>query len=1077
MQVVGSKPKAQRNNKPRSDSAKTPAPGAHKTSRPPPKKQPFLTVGIGASAGGLAAFKGFFANMPADTGMAFVLVQHLDPHHDSLLVELLRPHASMPVMEARDRVKVEKNHIFVIPPDATLTMEGDVLRVSSPAPERAHRRPIDTFFSSLADNQEDCAVGIILSGVGSDGTLGVKAIKEHGGFTLAQAEFDATAMSGMPQSAAATGLVDCVLAVEAMPAKLVEYQCHLGEVEERKDPDGIRDDAKEHLAAITSLLRQRIKHDFSGYKPNTLIRRIQRRMQVLQIETVPAYVEHLRREKEESDVLFRELLIGVTRFFRDEDAFEALKTTILPSLLANKKANEPIRVWVAGCATGEEVYSIAILLQETLEEHNAVHPIAVFGTDIDAQAIALARAACYRKMDGVSPNRLDRWFVKDKEDYRPLATIRDMCIFSTHSVVKDPPFSKLDLASCRNVLIYLDNDLQHRVLQTFHYALRPGGYLFLGPSESVSRDAKLFVVVDKKHRILQRQDHVRATLPEFQPAALPRTIAPTPPLAAHGEDRIDRSARRVMDKHSPAYFVIDKNHDILRFSGGEAGPYLEPSPGAASLNLFDILRKSLRPQVRIAVQKSFDSRQMVVDENLANRIDGQRRSITLIVEPIVESTLPGGLFVVAFRERGQLPDMAEGPDTPSAVFDPNAEALQQELRAVKAQAQATRDELENYIEEMKSVTEEYQSVNEEFQSTNEELETSKEEMQSVNEELQTVNNELYGKNEQLTHVNSDLQNLLDNTQIATIFLDDDLRIKNFTPAAMELFPLRDSDRGRALTEIVTRLTYDELRDDVRKVQRTLSAVEHEVSLKDESATFIMRIRPYRTIKNVITGVVITFTDITQRKRHDDHVQALMREMTHRTNNLFAVIQAMARQTVKHSADLTDFEVRFGDRIRGLSHSNDLLIKQDWQGVRLEELVHAQLAPFVESDKRRLEVDGPAVTMATEVVQTLGLALHELATNASKYGALSVPEGKIVLHWNFYKGTPEPERFRLIWRERSGPTVKPPKRKGFGSFVLEQMMKRGIDATGKIDFAADGISWTLDMPASYAVRVEEQRKES
>ena len=1009
--------------------------------------------------------------MPADTGMAFVLVQHLDPDHNSLLVELLRPHASMPVMEARDRVKVEKNHIFVIPPDATLTMEGDVLRISSPAPERAHRRPIDTFFSSLADNQEDCAVAIILSGVGSDGTLGVKAIKEHGGFTLAQAEFDATAMSGMPQSAAATGLVDCVLAVEAMPAKLVEYQCHLGEVEERKDPDGIRDDAKEHLAAIMSLLRQRIKHDFSGYKPNTLIRRIQRRMQVLQIETVPAYVEHLRREKEESDVLFRELLIGVTRFFRDEDAFEALKTTILPSLLANKKANEPIRVWVVGCATGEEVYSIAILLQETLEEHNAVHPIAVFGTDIDAQAITFARAAGYRKMDGLSPSRLERWFLKDKEDYYPLATIRDMCVFSAHSVVKDPPFSKLDLASCRNVLIYLDNDLQHRVMQTFHYALRPGGYLFLGPSESVSRDAKLFAVVDKKHRILQRQDNVRATLPEFQRAALPRTIEPTSPLAARVEDRIDRSARRVMDKHSPAYFVIDKNHDILRFSGGEAGPYLEPSPGAASLNLFDILRKSLRSQVRIAVQKSFDSRQMVVDENLAIRIDGKRRSITLIVEPIVESTLPGELFVVAFRERGQLPDMAEGGDTLSAVSDPTAEAFQQELRAAKAQAQATSDELENHIEEMKSMTEEYQSVNEELQSSNEELETSKEEMQSVNEELQTVNNELHGKNEQLTHVNSDLQNLLDSTQIATIFLDDDLRIRNFTPAAMDMFPLRDSDRGRALTEIVTRLTYDELQDDVRKVQRTLSAVEHEVSLKDESATFIMRIRPYRTIKNVITGVVITFNDITGRKQQDDHLQALMREMAHRTNNLFAVIQGIARQTVKHSVDLTDFEARFGNRIQGLSHSNDLLIKHDWHGVRLDALVHAQLAPFVELDQKQLEMDGPAVTMANEIVQSLGLALHELATNASKYGALSVPEGKIVLHWKFYEGTPGPECFRLIWRERSGPTVKPPKRIGFGSFVLEQMMKRGKDTNVKIDFAPDGVIWTLDMPASYAVRVE------
>jgi two-component system CheB/CheR fusion protein len=1071
MRVVDeSPPKKRASGSLRSAKKEASVPEADKAGHTARKPHPFLIVGIGASAGGLAAFKSFFANLPADSGMAFVLVQHLAASHKSLLVELLKPHAPVPIVAAQDGIEVEKNHIYVIPPDATLTMEGNVLRVDSPAPERPYRRPIDAFFLSLAENQTDCAVGIVLSGVGSDGAIGVQAIKEHGGFTLAQADYDATAMSGMPQSATSTGSVDYVLAVEAMAATLIEYQGHLGKVGSHKDADGVRDDAQGHLTTITSLLRQRVKHDFSGYKPNTLVRRIQRRMQVLQIETVPAYVERLKREKEESDVLFRELLISVTRFFRDEEAFEALVKTILPSVLAKKDSSEPIRVWVVGCATGEETYSIAIALHEMLQAHGVIRSISIFGTDIDARAIAFARAARYRKLDGLSRERIDRWFVKNKDDYSPIPTIRDMCVFSEHSVVKDPPFSKLDLLSCRNVLIYLDQNLQRRVMQTFHYALRPGAHLFLGPSESVSREANLFTVVDKKHRILQRQDNVRETLPGLQYSTTRQTVE-TVTIPARIEDILDRSARRIMERHSPAYFVINKNHDILRFSGGEAAPYLEPSAGAASLNMFSILRKTLRSQVRAAVQKSFDTHLAVIDENLVIRIDGQPRSITLIVERIVEHTLPDDLFVVAFRDNGRLPEDAGADHTVLVGSDANQETLKEELRLVIAQAQATSDDLENHIEEMKSMTEEYQSVIEELQSSNEELETSKEEMQSVNEELQTINGEMQGKNEELMHVNSDMQNLLDSTQIATIFLDDDLRIKNFTPAAMDMFPLRDSDRGRSLTEIVTHLTYDELRRDVTKVQRTLVPTEREVSLKDQTATFIMRIRPYRTVKNVITGVVITFSDITGRKRQQDHLQDLMGEMAHRTNNLFAVIQAMARQTVKHSTDLKDFETRFGNRIHGLSQSNDLLIKQEWHGVRLEELIRAQLAPFVDSDQERLEMKGPAVNINSKVVQSLGLALHELATNASKYGALSVPDGKIRVHWKFFEGAVQPDRLRLIWQESSGPPVKPPNRKGFGSFVMEEMMKRGMDATVKIDFAPNGVVWTLDIPSAYAVRTE------
>jgi two-component system, chemotaxis family, CheB/CheR fusion protein len=526
-----------------------------------------------------------------------------------------------------------------------------------------------------------------------------------------------------------------------------------------------------------------------------------------------------------------------------------------------------------------------------------------------------------------------------------------------------------------------------------------------------------------------------------------------------------------MDKYSPAYFVIDKNHDILQFSGGEAAPYLEPSSGAATLGLFSLLRKTLRSQVRAAVQKAIGTKRTVIEESLAISVDGRPRSISLIVEPIVESGLADDLFIVAFREGDRLPDGTQGAHHATATVNVDEEALQEELRIAKVQTRAASDELENYIEQMKSMTEEYQSVIEELQSANEELETSKEEMQSINEELLTVNNELHGKNDQLVVVNSDMQNLLDSTQIATIFLDERMRIRNFTPAAMELFPLRDNDRGRALTEIVTLLTYDELRNDVTKVLRTLAVVERELALKDETAFFTMRIRAYRTIKNAITGVVITFVDITEAKRHQDHVESLMGEMSHRTRNLFAVIQAMARLTIRHSADLQDFEARFGDRILGLSQSNDLLVKQDWHGVRLSQLIEAQLAPFIVPKGQQLELNGPDVFLAAEVVQIIGLALHELATNATKHGALSVPEGKIALSWSFHEGGIAPDYFHLTWQERNGPAVEPPKRKGFGNFVMEQMVKREIDATVKTSFAPGGIVWTLDMPATYAVRFQ------
>jgi two-component system, chemotaxis family, CheB/CheR fusion protein len=846
------------------------------------RRAPSLVVGIGASAGGLAAFKSFLAHTPADTGMAFVLVQHLDPHHKSLLVELLGAQSPIPVVEARDGLMVKANCVFVIPPDATLTIVDGTLRLASPAPDRAHRRPIDTFFASLAADFDERAVAIVLAGVGSDGTAGIKSIKEHGGLTMAQAEFDAIALQGMPSSAAATGQVDQVVPVEIMAAKLADYHKHLIEVAGKKDGNGQRKDVQEHLASVTSLLHARSEHDFSGYKEATLIRRLQRRMQVLNMDTAADYVERLRVDRSEIEALFQELLIGVTQFFRDPEAFEALMAIAIVPIVSAKSEKEPIRIWVPGCSTGEEVYSIAILLREAMQTSGRNRDVKIFGTDIDANAVAAARAGRYRMAaSGMSRARFEQWFTRDGDDYCPVPEIRDMCVFSTHSLVKDPPFSRLDLISCRNVLIYLGEELQDRLMRTFHYGLSPGGYLFLGTAESVTRNSRLFTALDKKHRILQCRD-TGANLPAFQPRRVPAPESPPPPAVQRRhptDDWIEKAVGRVMQHYAPAYFVIDHNHEITRFSGAETGPYLEPSQGAANLNLFSIMHKTLRPAVRAAVNQALADCQRVVNENLSIRIDGEVRALTLIVEPIggPNETKPGGSCVVAFRDTSPL--TADGSvEAVTTSSDTSVQALERELRGIKAQLEAATDELQTRIEDMKSTTEEFQAVNEELQSANEELETSKEEMQSINEELQTINGELSSKNELLTRLNSDVQNLLESTQIATVFLDQQLRIKHFTPALTELFPVRDSDRGRPMNHIVSALDYTEILADAEKVQREGVVIERDLALKGGARSFVMHIRPYRTVKNDIDGVVITFVDITDRKRAEHsmaHFQAIV----------------------------------------------------------------------------------------------------------------------------------------------------------------------------------------------------------
>ncbi len=1025
-----------------------------------------LIVGIGASAGGLAAFKSFLANLPVDTGMAFVLVQHLAPDHKSLLVELLAAKSPLPVVTAMDGMAVKPNSVYVIPPDATLTIVGGVLRIVTPAPARQDRRPIDAFFVSLAEDQGECAVGIILAGVGSDGSLGIRAIKEHAGLTMAQAEFDHHAMSGMPSSANATGMVDQVMPVEAMPQRLIGYAKLLTSCGEHANKDGLRNDIHERLPEIMSLLKASVKHDFSGYKQATMTRRLQRRMLVLQIDRIDDYIDRLGKEPAEAATLFQEVLIGVTEFFRDTEAFEALKKLVIGPILASKKSNDIVRVWIAGCSTGEEVYSIAILIKEALSVHPDGRSIAVkiFGTDIDARAINFARAGHYRSAEsGLSPERAARWFTSDGINVSPVREIREMCVFSTHSIIKDPPFSRLDLISCRNVLIYLDNDLQSRVARTFQYALNAGGYLFLGTSEGIGRHASSFAVLDKTHRIFQRNNDEKFALPLSKPSAdltgRRSSIEPSDHPAFKLHDWIDTSVRRFMDHYAPAYFVIDRENEILRFSGSEARHYLEPSPGTANLHLYGILQKTLRPAVRSAVQHALETRKTVITENLVAEIDGKSRAVSLIVEPIVEGVTEGAnLCIVAFRE--SAPFSVTAAVDPQIDSNPNASVvLEKELQATRFQLRAASDELETLLEDMNAANEEFQAVNEELQSSNEELETAKEEMQSINEELQTVNSELAGKNDQLTRLNSDLRNLLDSTRIATVFLDDDLCIRHFTPALTELFPLRRADRGRPITEIVNLLDYASLKQDVTQVQTSHAMAEHEVSLKDKSAAFLLRIQPYRTLAGVIDGVVLTFVDISERKRVEVHTALLAKELQHRTGNLLTVAIAIANRTFANDRPNEEARQIFAARLTALAKGHALLLTDPGRGGLLGDIVAGELASFTD----RVDATGPLVILTPAATQSFALIIHELATNAAKYGALANNTGRIAVQWWHTHKKLEKSRLSFRWQERGGPLIEiPPVAKGFGSTLLERAINDG-GQPAKFDYAPEGLTYDLNVP--------------
>lgn len=840
---------------------------------PAPEAAPRI-VGLGASAGGLASLELFFASVPANSDLAYIVIQHLDPTRKTLLGSLLQRVTALPVQEATEGMAIERNAVYVIPPNSELTVVKGHLHLSHSPHPRGLRLPIDALLSSLAQEQGERAVGVVLSGMGADGTLGLQSLHTQGGLTLAQlpesAQFDA-----MPRSAIATGCVDIVVPPDEMPRRILQWARSQQAAPATGTSAPPREDVAAVLNTILGLLRAQCRHDLSLYKTSTLLRRIERRVAVHNLASMSAYAELLANSPQECELLFAEMLIGVTRFFRDPEVWRDLAEQILPALLARPPQPEPLRAWIAGCSTGEEAYSLAMLFKEVQDATPGAgaHRLQIFATDLNAEAVEVGRRGRFPASIAadVNPARLARFFTPQAGGFAIRKEIRDMVLFAQHDVILDPPFTRLDLLSCRNVLIYFNAVLQHRLMPLFHYSLRPGGVLLLGGAETVGRSQKLFKPLSTKTRLYRRNEHaanpVYVDFPIKHLAAVPKaaltTVTPSSTPPSNLQSLADQF---LLQTHAPPAVLVNEEGDILYISG-RTGRYLEPAAGKANWNIHAMARPGIRTQLALALRQAVQTHATVELTGLRVEEDAQR-TLHLTVQPVQSPRALEGMVMIVFKEGPALPRSRARKG--SALSQAESNLIDERNRAHE-EIMALREEMQASQDALQAANEALQSTNEELQSANEELTTSKEEAQSMNEELQTINGELQTKLDDLAMAQSDMQNLLNSTNIATLFLDNELNVRRFTEQTTSIFHLREGDIGRPLSDLASTLNYPTLHADAQDTLRTLATSEKQISTQD-GRWLSVRIMPYRTLNNMIQGAVITFVDITAAKELESRLR-------------------------------------------------------------------------------------------------------------------------------------------------------------------------------------------------------------
>ncbi len=1288
---------------------------------------PFPVVGIGASAGGLEALRDFVQAVNPGRGMCYVIVQHLAPDHPSIMDQLLASHSKIPVVKIENGLPLEPDKVFVIPAGPELTISNGCFRLHEKPPERGLRTPIDRFFHSMAEQVGRRAYCVVLSGTGSDGTAGLRAVKAAGGVAIAQ-EARSAKFSGMPENAAATGLVDFVLKPSQIPIRLQEIEAHRSLVEQGDSQQSVQDEINGKLGQIIGLIDQAEGHDFSSYKTGTLIRRVERRMTILRQPTVDGLINILENQPEERSRLLQDFLIGVTQFFRDQEAFDVLKNKVLLPLVNSEPSR--IRVWVPGASTGEEAYSIAIILAEAIDKLNKHIPVQVFGTDIDLSALARARTGSFpvSALDPLTQSQRNQFFIREGESVLAAPRLREMCVFAPHNLIQDPPFSRLDLISCRNVLIYLNPDIQQKIIPRFHYALNASSVLFLGPSETLGPGERLFEPIEKEFRIFRRNDDQHAGYSslsdwrERDPAPRsvnvpPEASLPTLPSGARFEQSFEQSIEQhVLRYFSPPHAVVSQRNEVVYLSENIA-PFVGPSRGAPSSALEMFLVRELRLPVRAAVEKVRETGEEIVEANIIVPIGDQKHVVDVVASPAPQGD--GATLVVLRPIRVQGAE--ELAATTDARIDEDRELLDRELALTRRQLAAAQSEHDTVDQELRSSNEELLSMNEELQSANEELETSREELQSINEELETINAELTENNMQLTRANSDLKNLFESTEISTLFLDGNLCVRRFTPETARLFGVKERDLGRPLEDLSSKIPFETVKTDALIAIDELRPASREITIGEHAETYLMRTRPYRTIDDRLDGCVVSFIDITDRKkseqelveseqryrsvieahsellcrfledgtltlvnnayaatfgeepdaligksiypliadeehrnlvrktietlspenpsatiehtvttasgeerwiewtnrlvetpnrsreyqavgrdvtdrrlaemavvereqmlnfaldvaalgaweldvhsgeaerslRHDqifgyddfleewnlekflEHVvpedrqqvreryeeaianrqnwsfecsieradgdrrwisakgrpilnekgnvhvllgtvqditemksaeleirasearkTVLMQELQHRVKNTLATVLAIIRFSARRTDNVDNLVEGLQSRLGAISKTHDLLTQQDWRGSRLSELIANELSPYEMEGSPRHELKGCDPYLNARQALSLCLAVHELATNAAKYGSLSDSKGRIKISCEENDG-----KLRIVWKELDGPPVKvsDDRHQGFGSFLITNALAHQISGTSELHLEQDGVRCVIELP--------------